>query len=199
MIRKIRWSELKRPLALGGMVLAFALCLGWSLRVVWSDTTGSMRVIPAGTTVTVRLLQPVDSRSAQAGDRFEARVVAVEPSSSAMVMAPGTRVEGRCVAARAAEYDSRSGYLRLALGGVRDPWGHIVPLEATTVSQWGSEPLPYQESARSNDLSRTAGHSDLAPALLSEAESSEAILTPDTDLTFVLLRPARVSPSPGLP
>jgi len=192
MIRKLGWKNLKRWAVCTPVVLAVALLFGPSLRVVWSETTGSMRMVPVGTTVTVRLLQRVDSKGARPGDLFEARVVAVEPSTSTFAIAPGTLVEGRCLAAREAGGEGRSGYLRLALSGMRDSWGHIFPLETTTLSQWGSESAPHAQSASNDDLASAGQQPESIEPHLREGDASEATLTSEVNLTFVLLKPALV-------
>ncbi len=117
-----------------------------------------------GTAFTVRLVRPVSSENARLGDVFEARLVATDSLKGSPVILPGTRVEGRCVAVRPGESEGRPGYLRLTLAGLRDAAGHFVPLETTTFTLSTRNP--------------------------SVGEASEAVATPEKDLTFVLLKSA---------
>jgi hypothetical protein len=135
-------------------------------------------------------MHPLNSRTARLGEGFEARVVSIA-AKGAPGIPPGARVEGRRLAVRAGGPEGRPGYLRLTLSGLVDSQGHFFPLETTTVSWWGSrvmelssEPTAflYQESSsdRAGPLGIYAG----------AWKSADVALTPDSVLTFVLLKRA---------
>jgi hypothetical protein len=152
---------------------------------LWHPAAISAMVVPPGTTLLVRLTHPLNSRTARLGEGFEARVVSIA-AKGAPGIPLGARVEGRCLAVRAP-----SGYLRLTLSGLVDSQGHFFPLETTTVSWWGSRVVElssqptaflYQESSpdRAGPLGIYAG----------AWKSADVALTPDSVLTFVLLKRA---------
>jgi hypothetical protein len=157
---------------------------------LWHPAAISAMVVPPGTTLLVRLTHPLNSRTARLGEGFEARVVSIA-AKGAPGIPLGARVEGRCLAVRAGGPEGRPGYLRLTLSGLVDSQGHFFPLETTTVSWWGSRVVElssqptaflYQESSpdRAGPLGIYAG----------AWKSADVALTPDSVLTFVLLKRA---------
>jgi hypothetical protein len=175
-----------------GFVVAGALCLYPGLGWLGGPSPGE--VIPPGTALTIRLAQPLTSQSTRLGDMFEAWVASTAVVKGGLPVPPGTRVEGRCIAVRQAEGVTRPGYLRLALSGLRDSEGRLLPLETTTLSLWGTwasglEPAPIgkvlEPPARSAPAPRgTKGRTE---------DFAEVLLTPQENLTFVLLKPVVIS------
>jgi hypothetical protein len=158
-------------------------------------------MLQPGTTISVRLLRPITSASAEPGQPFAAYVVSSEAVKGSAPVRPGTLVEGTCLAARRAAGNSRPGYVRLALQGLRDAEGRFAPLETTTFSQWGGPDhgsrvalgngetigdrlaLPVEGKASSNQL--------LAPI--------DALLPTEEDIKFVVLKPSLIPPGFCLP
>lgn len=161
----------------------------WALGLIThrSATPTAAEVVLPGTTLTVRLAQPLSSHSARLGEVFDALVVSTTTLQSSAIIPAGTRVEARCVAARPEEDGGRPGYLRLTLSGLWDAHGRFYPLETTTLSQSGEE-------------SFEAGKGGLPPSSGSQQQAArlewppEAVILPEVDLTFVLLKPLAVSP-----
>lgn len=150
-------------------------------------------MVPPGTPLIIQVLQPLSSHSARLGDVFEARIVSDIKVEGERVVPSGTRVDGRCVAVRDGDADGRSGYLRVALTGLRDSQGRVAPLETTTVSEWGSAHAESRvpPSNDSGDLAAPADREEATPPSV-EPHASEAEVQPGALLTFVLLRPAFV-------
>ncbi len=168
-----------------------ALCFFVGLMILRSMAPSSPEVLLPGTALTVRLVRPLTSQSARLGDAFEARVDSAQGINGAFPVPPKARVEGRCVAVRAAEGDERPGYLRLVLSGLWDSQGHFSPLETTTISlsgKWTAKPgqSAREIAAASNALAQAKD------AAQSASDSNEVVVTPEESLTFVLLRPAVV-------
>ena len=130
-------KSMRRWIAWTIILLAGALCFYPGLKMVWSGPWGTGQVIQPGTAIAVRLLQPLTSASAEPGQPFAAYVVASEAVKGGTPVLPGTLVEGTCLAVRRAAGDSRPGYIRLVLQGLRDSEGRFAPLETTTFSEWG--------------------------------------------------------------
>ncbi len=159
-----------------------------------SGTPASAEILSPGTALTVRLVRPLTSEDMRLGDAFEARLISTEALRGTPAIPAGVHVEGRCVAARAGEGNGRPGYLRLALSGLRDARGHFFPLETTTLSltgNWGFEP-GYGAgqtllTPRPVPQARTQGPSAVG------SNAIEAVVTPEANLTFVLLRSAVIA------
>ena len=159
--------------------------------ILRSMAPSSPEVLLPGTALTVRLVRPLTSQSARLGDAFEAWVDSAQGINGAFPIPPKARVEGRCVAVRAAEGDERPGYLRLVLSGLWDSQGHFSPLETTTISlsgKWTTKPGQGagEIAAASNALAQAKD------AAVSASDSNQVVVTPEESLTFVLLRPAVV-------
>ena len=118
-------------------LVAGGLCFYPGLRMVWSGQQGPGQMIQPGTAISVRLLRPITSASAKPGQTFAGYVVSSDAVKGTAPVRPGTLVEGTCLAVRRATDESRPGYIRLALQGLRDSQGRFAPLETTTFSQWG--------------------------------------------------------------
>jgi hypothetical protein len=162
--------------------------------MLWSGAWGTAQVIQPGTSISVRLLRPLTSANAEPGQPFAAYVVVAEAVKGSAPVLPGTLVEGTCLAVRRA--DSRPGYIRLVLQGLRDSEGRFVPLETTTFSEWGGadrgirpvvgngervgsrSALPIEGKATSNQL----------------LASVDALLPTQENINFVVLKPSVIPP-----
>ena len=162
-------------------VAAGVLCLLLRLMATGPGAWDKGGVIRPGTILTVQPARPLTSRSARLGDVFQARVVSAQAKDGGAVIPAGALVEGRCVAVRAGEGIAHPGYLRLALSGLEDAEGRFVPLETTTSSQLGN-----------SILQASRGLGDTSPRT-SRATSNDAVVTPESRLTFVLLKPAELA------
>ncbi len=139
------------------------------------------QVIPSGTVLVIHLTHPLTSRTAQLGDRFQARVEAVKGAVGIRSSLP---VEGECLAARKAHQGG--GYLRLGLSGLRDRRGHKLQIQTTTLSRWGDR-LQGADTSLEAVLRRAELNSGLQPA--QEIGSREAVVNPEERLSFVLIEP----------
>jgi hypothetical protein len=182
-------------------LVAGCLCFYPGLRMLWSGPWGTGQMIQPGTAISVRLLRAITSASAVSGQPFAGYVVSSEAVKGSALVRPGTLVEGTCLAVRRAAGNSRPGYIRLALQGLRDAEGRFVPLETTTFSQWGGPnhgrrralgtgekigdplPLPVEGEASSNQL----------PA------GVDAFLPTEENIKFVVLKPSPIPTGSCLP
>jgi hypothetical protein len=158
-------------------------------------------MIQSGTAISVRLLRPITSASAESGQPFAGYVVSSEAVKGSALVRPGVLVEGTCLAVRRAAGSSRPGYIRLALQGLRDADGRFAPLETTTFSQWGGtgpgSPRPVGKGETIADR--------LALPLVGGAPSDqliaavEAFLPTEENIKFVVLKPSFIPPGFCLP
>ena len=140
-------------------------------------------IIPSGAILVIRLTRPLTSRTAQLGDRFQARLEAVDGAAG---IPPNLSVEGQCLAARKAQRGQGGGYLRLGLLRLRDRRGHTVQIQTTTHSRWGGRVLGT-DTSRGAALRVTGRDSGLQ--LAQESGSREAVVNADERLTFELIEP----------
>jgi hypothetical protein len=158
-------------------------------------------MIQPGTAISVRLLRPITSASAEPGQPFAGYVVSSEAVRGSTPVRPGTLVEGTCLAVRKATDNSRPGYIRLVLQGLRDSQGRFAPLETTTFSQWGS---PDHGSHNALDMGEQIGDR-LALAIEGKASSNQllaavdALLPTEESIKFVVLKPSLIPPGFRLP
>jgi hypothetical protein len=151
-------------------------------------------MIQPGTAISVRLLRPITSASAEPGQPFAGYVVSSETVKGSTPVRPGTLVEGTCLAVRRAASNSRPGYIRLALQGLRDAEGRFVPLETTTFSQWGG---PGHGSGRALGNGEKIGNR-LALPVVGKASSNQllasvdALLPTEENIKFVVLKPSLI-------
>jgi hypothetical protein len=169
--------------------------------MLWSGPWETGQIIQPGTAISVQLLRPITSASAEPGQPFAGYVVSSEAVKGSAPVRPGTIVEGTCVAVRKAADNSRPGYIRLALQGLRDSDGRFVPLETTTFSQWGD---PEHGSRRA--VSNSEKISDrLALPLEARTTSNQllvavdALLPTEENIKFVVLKPSQIPPGFCLP
>ncbi len=96
----------------------------------------SVKVLPAGTSVAVRLQSAVSSSSARSGDNFDAVLDEPLVVNGETVASRGTPVTGRVVAARASGHLKTPAYLRLTLASIRIN-GRAVPVQTSSVTLQG--------------------------------------------------------------
>ena len=174
--------------------VAAGLCFYPGLRMLWSGPWGTEQMIQPGTAISVRLLRPLTSANAEPGQLFAGYVVSSEAAKGSAPIRPGTLVEGMCLAVRRAAGNSRPGYVRLALQGLRDSEGRFAPLEATTFSQWGG---PGQASPPATGHGGNVG-CRLALPVEGNATSNQlfasvdAFLPVEENIKFVVLKPSLI-------
>jgi hypothetical protein len=183
---------MRRCIAWTIILLAGVLCFYPGLKIVWSGPWGVGEVIQPGTAIVVRLLQPLTSASAAPGEPFVAYVVASETLKAGTPLRSGTLVEGTCLAVRRATGDSRPGYIRLTLQGLRDSEGRFAPLETTTFSVWGGQDYG---SGRAIDSSENLPNPSACPPEGRSSSdkltaSADALLPPQENIKFVVLKPS---------
>jgi len=169
--------------------------------MLWSGPGETEQIIQPGTAISVRLLRPITSASAEPGQPFAGYVVSSEAVKGSAPVRPGTLVEGTCLVVRKAADNSRPGYIRLALQGLRDYDGRFAPLETTTFSQWGR---PEQGSHRAVGTGEEIG---IRLAMPVEARTPsnqllaavDALLPTEENIKFVVLTPSLIPPGFCLP
>ena len=176
--------------------VAGGACLYPALRMLWSGPYGTGQMIQPGTTITVRLLRPLTSASAEPGQLFAGYVVSSEAIRGSALVPPGTLVEGTCLAIRRASDHSRPGYIRVALQGLRDPEGRFAPLETTTFSQWGGPHLDIWRAAADGEK---IDHRLILPVEEKRSSnqfmaSADAFLPTEETIKFVVLKPLLIPP-----
>jgi hypothetical protein len=93
-------------------------------------------VVPAGTSISIRLQQAISSASARPGDHFEAVLDQPLVIDGKTVSEKGAPVTGRVVTARRSGRLTNSGYLRLTLASITLA-GKAVPVQASSISVQG--------------------------------------------------------------
>jgi len=190
-----RWIAWTVALVIGG------LCLYPGLRMLWTGSHGTGQMNQPGTAISVRLLRPITSASAEPGQPFAGYVVSSEAVKGSAPVRPGTLVEGTCLAVRRASDHSRPGYIRVALQGLRDSEGRFAPLETTTFSQWGG---PDHVSCRAVGGGEKIGDRLALPAKAKALSnqllaSADALLPTEENIKFVVLKPSLIPPGFCLP
>ena len=190
-----------RWIAWTATLLAGALCFYPGLRMLWFGPWGAGQMIQPGTAISVRLLRPLTSANAQPGQPFAAYVVAAEAVKGSAPVLPGTLVEGICLAVRRAAGDSRPGYIRLALHGLRDSEGRFTPLETTTFSEWGGPERGSLRAVGNGERvgSRSAWPMEGTASSIQLLASVDALLPTEEDIKFVVLKPSLIPPGSHLP
>ena len=192
---------MRRWIAWTVTLVAGSLCFYLGLRMLWPGPGATGQMIQPGTAISVRLLRPITSASAEAGQVFAGYVVSSEGVKGSAAVRPGTLVEGTCLAVRRAMDNSRPGYIRLALQGLRDAEGRFAPLETTTFSQWGG---PDYGSPRAVPKGEEIGDRSILP-MAGEASSNQllaavdAFLPTEENIKFVVLKPSLIPPNFCLP
>jgi hypothetical protein len=183
---------MRRWIARTIILLAGALCLYPGLKMVWWGPWGTGQMIQPGTAISVRLLRPLTSANAEPGQPFAAYVVAAEAVKGNAPVLPGTIVEGICLAVRRAAGDSRPGYIRLALQGLRDSEGRFAPLETTTFSEWGGPDRANRRAVGNGERvgSQLALPSEGKASSNQLLASADAVLPTQENIKFVVLKPS---------
>jgi len=156
-----------------------------------------VEILSPGSALQVRVARPLTSSSLALGDIIEGKVVSLRTSEGETVLLPGTTVRLRCVAVRKAEDNARPGYLRLTITSLANAAGDLRPVQTTTYSQWGEESARGIVNRRQG--SRTTATEDAVTSgrgQIPSGRGSEAVITPEVSLTFVLLKPPAMD---GLP
>jgi hypothetical protein len=94
--------------------------------------------LPAGKLIQVRLLQNLNSRSADPGQSFEAELATPLASAGNTVFPQGSLVRGRVVDARPSGRLQKPGYLSLTLDSIRMNDGKWVAIQTSHVSVEGT-------------------------------------------------------------
>jgi hypothetical protein len=99
----------------------------------YSRSTGSRLTLPEGTEVSVRLEQPLSSRSARVEDRFEATVARPVYVDGRIVIPDGGRVQGTVTEAQRAQRPARGGRLALSFDRLLLDDGSTIDIRARLV------------------------------------------------------------------
>ena len=192
---------MRRWIAWTVTLVASGLCFYPGIRTLWSGPWGTGQMIQPGTAISVRLLWPLTSASAKPGQPFAGYVVSSEAAKGGALVRPGTLVEGTCLAVRRAADNSRPGYIRLALQGLRDSKGRFARLETTTFSQWGGRDQGSRIALAIGEKigGRLALPIEGKPASSQLLASVDALLPTEEDIKFVVLKPSLIPPGICLP
>ncbi|MGO8731399.1 MAG: hypothetical protein ACLQVM_01240 [Terriglobia bacterium] len=187
---------MRRCVAWAVTLVAGVLCLYPGLRMLWSGPGETGKIIQPGTAISVRLLRPITSANAEPGQPFAGYVVSSETVKGSAPVRPGTLVEGTCLVVRKATDNSRPGYVRLALQGLRDSDGRFAPLETTTFSQWGG---PEQGNLHAVSNGKKIGDRLALPVEAKTPSNQlfaavEALLPTEETIKFVVLKPSLTPP-----
>jgi hypothetical protein len=136
--------------------------------------------VPAGTPISVRLLEPLSSESAKAGQAFRAVLDDPIVVKDITVVGRGSRVTGRVLAVRRAGTLQSGGILQLALDSVDTGTGRVT-LQTSSVIAGTTPALPNSEGAS------TAAY----------ARGRRVWVGPQRRLTFRLRQSAAITPAPG--
>jgi hypothetical protein len=148
---RFRWS---RTLALIAVLALLGFTSGCSTQpsnTVSADPGGTAkkdsgllsRILPSpvtmksGTTVSVRLLQTISSRSAKPGDEFDAELATPVIVDGKTVFPKSARVRGRVVSAKDSGRLQDPGFLRLSLDAIQTESGKWVNIETSSISAKG--------------------------------------------------------------
>jgi hypothetical protein len=93
--------------------------------------------VPAGTVLTVRLLQSVSSSSARPGDAFDAELANPVAVDGNVVFPKGTQIQGRVVSAMKSGRLQNPGGLTLALKAIKAPGSEWIDLSSSTINAQG--------------------------------------------------------------
>jgi len=94
--------------------------------------------VPSGTTLSVRLLHSISSRSAKPGDEFDAELTAPVTINGKTLFPKGARVRGRVVSAKESGRLKDPGFLKLTLDAIQSEDGKWVNLETSNISAKGA-------------------------------------------------------------
>lgn len=172
-----------------------ALLLGLTAVRLGSRRPGE--VLSAGSALEVHVERALSSSTLSLGDVVEGTVVSLHVSDGNAALPPGTTARLRCVAVRKAEDDTRPGYFRLTITSLANPAGNLRSVQTSTFSQWGEESASGSVNGRHDAPGKT--DRDSATSATAQATAGlgiDAVITPETSLKFVLLKPVAIG---GLP
>ena len=157
------------------------------------------RRVPAGTPITVRLLQPISSASARVGQTFEGVMDDNIVLDGQILVERGARVRGRVVESSARRVNHSPGYLRLALAEIAiDGRTRVLRTYTDFFKGPGSTRRSMANSfpgerlvAETQVLSRVPGTDEDgdSPEIIVPPKASDVHLGVDRRLTFRLLEP----------
>ena len=181
--------------------VAGGLCFYPGLRLLWPGPSGTGQMIQPGTAISVRLLRPITSASAEPGQPFAGYVVSSEAVKGSAPVRPGTLVEGTCLAVRRASDHSHPGYIRVVLQGLRDPEGRFAPLQTTTFSQWGGSDLGSCRAVGNGEKvgDQLALHVEGKASPNQLVAPADALLPTEENIKFVVLKPSLIPAGFRLP
>ena len=136
--------------------------------------------LPAGTLITIRLLAPLSSATAVAGDPFEAALDAPIDIQGQLVAPAGATVSGKIVSAKPSASPDDPGYLRLTLTAISLD-GRKLPMQSSSIFAKANISPPKKPGI---SLVGAGGHTGLGPA----AQSPDVHIPADGRLTFRLTR-----------
>jgi hypothetical protein len=93
--------------------------------------------VPEGTSIRIRLLQTITSRSARSGEMFDAELAEPISVNGVTVFERRARIQGRIMAAKSSGRLRHPGYLLLALDSIQLPDGAWLNVHTTSVSARG--------------------------------------------------------------
>ncbi len=108
-----------------------------SMPAVSPEPAFIQRTVPAGTALTIRLLQSVSSASARPGDAFDAELARPVTVDGRVIFPKGTQIQGRVVSSRKSGRLHNPGRLTLTLKAIEAPGGEWVNLASSTVHAQG--------------------------------------------------------------
>lgn len=157
-----------------------------------------LETLSPGSALEVRVARSLTSSSLALGDIVEGKIVSLRTSDGEAVLPPGTTVRLRCVAVRrVAEEGTRPGYLRLTITSLANPAGELRSVQTTTYSRWGEESARGTVNGQNGARCKTTQEAvTSSTAQAPSGRGSEAVISPEVSLTFVLLKPVAMD---GLP
>jgi len=150
---RFRWSRTLALIAVLALLVFTSGCSTQPSNTASADPGGTApakkdsgllsRILPSpvtmksGTTVSVRLLQTISSRSAKPGDEFDAELATPVIVDGKTVFPKSARVRGRVVSAKDSGRLQDPGFLRLSLDAIQTESGKWVNIETSSISAKG--------------------------------------------------------------
>ncbi len=103
--------------------------------------------VPAGTTLPVRLLRGISSRSSGPGEEFEAELASAIIVSGQIAFPKSSRVRGHVQYAKSSGKDGQPGYLQITLDSIQAIDGRWIGIDTTLISARGKTPAVDAEAA----------------------------------------------------
>ncbi len=133
--------------------------------------------IPAGTNVTVRLLEAITSRSAKLGEQFGAELTSHVMIAGKLAFPKGTRLRGHVAAVRRSVAKEGPGYLRLTLDAIQMLDGRWIDIDTTSISARGD-----RTRGNAPEFPEASGTSFGSPS----QEDVEAVISTNRRLQFAV-------------